>query len=410
MGRKSKPEITVEAVVDWLVGGAKGAASAEEVLDGMSNRLVACGVPIDRSAVFVRTLHPSIMGRSFFWRSDESDVQVAEAPHSILQSDLFLQSPIAAVYRTGKEIRQRFSPSDSAYPYPLFDDLKAEGITDYIMIPLEFTDGQLHAVSWSTHRPGGFATAHIAALRRIQPALSRLAEVMALRRVTRNLLDAYLGHQSGDRVLAGDIKLGDGDDIHAVIWFCDLRDSTPLANCLSRQQFLAVLNQYFECMAGAVLDGEGEVLRFIGDAVSAIFPVNGGDVASACEKAVCAAADAMGRMARLNEIRRADGVAELGYGIGLHLGYVLYGNIGVPNRIEFSVTGAAANEAARIEGLCKVLGQNFLASGDVVNHLAGNWRSLGFHALRGLSDEIEVFTDSPLTGSHGDGRPNDQRQ
>lgn len=194
--------------------------------------------------------------------------------------------------------------------------------------------------------------------------------------------------------MRGQIKRGDGQDIYAVIWFCDLRGSTPLADSMSRQEFLDLLNDYFECMAGAVLDHGGEVLRFIGDAMLAIFPIadDGFELNAACETAVESANDAIQRMKELNERRAGDGKPALGFGIGLHLGNVMYGNIGTPTRIEFTVIGAAANEAARIESMCKELGEHFLLSEEVVKNLKGDWKSLGEHGLRGVGEAMEIFT------------------
>jgi adenylate cyclase len=188
-------------------------------------------------------------------------------------------------------------------------------------------------------------------------------------------------------VLAGQIKRGDAQDIDAVIWFCDLRDSTPLADSMSRREFLALLNEYFECVLGPVLERQGEVLRFIGDAALAIFPVEGRP-AEACAKALAAAQDALARMDKLNKKRHSP----LRCGIGLHLGELTYGNIGTPSRIEFTVIGAAANEAARIEGLCKPLGVDLLVSEHVARALPGAWKSLGSHTLRGVGDKMELFT------------------
>ncbi len=389
--------IDIEPVVDWLVAGAPGAPLSQDILMALAERLVEHGLPLYRAAVFVTTLHPNVMGRGFFWVAGAEAVEVGEAPYSILDSEEYLRNPVARVVQEGSEIRRHLADPECLDDFPMLEGLRQEGVTDYVIMPLDFTNGEIHAGSWSTRQEGGFSTTQLAALRRIRPALSRLAEIMALKRVARNLLDAYLGSQSGEKVLAGKIKLGDGEDIHAVIWFCDLRGSTPLADSMSRSDFLALLNDYFECMAGAVLDGDGEVLRFIGDAALAIFPVSTGDnngdsVEAACAKAVAAAQDAMARMAELNAGRLAAGDDEIGFGIGLHLGNVMYGNIGTPSRIEFSVIGAAANEAARIEGMCKVLGRNFLLSGEVVRHLEGDWHSLGRHGLRGVGEEIEVFT------------------
>jgi adenylate cyclase len=253
-------------------------------------------------------------------------------------------------------------------------------------------------VSWTTDRPDGFSDGELDALRHVRTALARLVESQSLRRVARNILNAYLGVQSGERVLNGQIKRGDGDEIHAVIWFSDLRDSSLIADSMTRREFLGVLNEFFECTAGAVLASGGEVLRFVGDAVLAIFPVSPArlSAAQACEIAVAAARDAIARLAKLNATRAARGERALAFGIALHLGDVLYGNIGTPKRIEFSVIGAAANEAARIEALCKTLGRSLLVSQAVARYLDGTWRSLGAHALRGVGEPIELFTAPEL--------------
>ncbi|MDA0241679.1 MAG: adenylate/guanylate cyclase domain-containing protein [Proteobacteria bacterium] len=390
----NKESINVESVVDWLVDGARTAKTSQDVLLGLCEQLVECGVQISRVAVFVTTLHPNVMGRGFYWRFGNPEVDVGEAPYSVTESEEFKQNPIARVYAEGIEIRRKLCDPDCPDDFKILAQLRDEGVTDYLATPLHFTSGEVHGATWSTEKKGGFSDAEITALRRIQPALARLAEILALRRTAANLLDAYLGHQSGTKVLSGQVKRGDGQEIFAVIWFCDLRGSTPLADSMSRQDFLGLLNDYFECMAGAVLDNGGEVLRFIGDAVLAIFPISETDydLTEACNLAAGGAKDAINRMDALNAQRVAAGKAELGYGIGLHLGNVMYGNIGTPDRIEFTVIGAAANEAARIESLCKELGENFLLSGEVVKHLPGEWRSLGDHSLRGVGEKIEIFT------------------
>jgi adenylate cyclase len=391
---RKQQETDIETVVDWLVAGAPGAPLSQDILLRLAEKMLDAGVPIDRAAVFVTTLHPNVMGRGFFWRKGWKEVEVNEADFALLATDLYASSPVFQVFKTGEAVRRLICDKGCPMDFNNLQELRDEGATDYYMFPLKFTDGLINAASFATHQPGGFTDIQMAAIKRIEAPLTLLAEVMALRRVSVNILNAYLGHQSGAKVLAGSIKRGDGEDIHAVIWFCDLRNSTPLADSMPRADFLALLNDYFECLAGAVLDGGGEVLRYIGDAALAIFPVNEetGDMVAACEMAVTAASDAIARMEALNEQRAADGKDALGYGIGLHLGDVMYGNIGTPERIEFSVIGAAANEAARIEGKTRELGVNFVVSEDVARHLQGNWVSQGKHALRGVGTEMELFT------------------
>ena len=374
-------------MIDWLDGGAQPARLPEDVLREMCLRLVAQGIALARVAVFVRTLHPNVAGRGFFWREDRQEVEIDTADYDWFGSEEHLTSPIYAVWTANAEIRRRLADPDCPLDYPLLKELRAEGITDYLAEPLRFISGEIHVATFASRRPGGFQDVELAALRRLLPSFTRVAEIYASIRKARNILDAYLGPSAGEKVLAGQIKRGDGQDINAVIWFCDLRDSTPLADSMTRREFLALLNDYFECVLGPVLEQQGEVLRFIGDAALAIFPV-GERPAEACGKALAAAREALVRMEKLNKNRERP----LRFGIGLHLGELTYGNIGTPTRIEFTVIGAAANEAARIESLCKVLKVDLLVSEHVARALPQPWRSLGSHTLRGVGDKMELFT------------------
>jgi adenylate cyclase len=388
----------VAPVIDWIIDGARSAAQAQDIVRQLCERLLDCGLPLLRVGVFVRTLHPVVAGRGYIWQRGVAPIQQIDAVYDDLQSDQYLRNPLYPVFNGSGEIRRRLEAAAGPDEFLVFAELRALGVTDYVIMPLEFTTGEIHAVSWTTDRPGGFSDGELDALRHVRLALARLVESQSLRRVARNILNAYLGAQAGERVLNGQIKRGDGDEIHAVIWFSDLRDSTAIADSMTRREFLGVLNEFFECTAGAVLARGGEVLRFVGDAVLAIFPVSAerGSAAQACAAAVEAAREAIARMAKLNTARAARGERALAFSIGLHLGDVLYGNIGTPERIEFSVIGAAANEAARIEGLCKALGHSLLVSDAVARHLEGDWRSLGGHALRGVGEPIELFTAPEL--------------
>jgi adenylate cyclase len=377
----------VQPVVDWLDRGAPPAKLPQDVLLQLCRRLVDSGIALYRAAVFVRTLHPNVAGRAFYWRADTDAVEVDEAEHAFMQTEDHLGSPLPVIVSSRAEIRRRIADPDCPMDYPVLADLRSQGATDYLAVPLEFLNGEVHVASFSTRRPGGFTDGEIAALRRVLPPLTRVAEIYALSRKAGNILEAYLGRAAGAKVLAGQIRRGDSEELHAVIWFCDLRDSTPLADSMSRTAFLDLLNQYFECVLGPVLERGGEVLRFIGDAALAIFPIQD-SVQDACLQAVEAAKAALARMQALNEARQPP----LRFGIGLHLGSVLYGNIGTPTRIEFTVIGAAANEAARIESLCKSLDTSLLLSEQVVRHLPGSWKPLGRHALRGVGEPVALFT------------------
>jgi adenylate cyclase len=380
--------LNVQPVIDWLADGAPPSRLAHHVMHETCRRMVAAGLPLYRVGIYVRTLHPNVLGRGFVWQADRDTVEVNEAAHDLLESEAFLKSPIRLVFFDRVEVRRRLCDPGSPMDFPILHELRQEGATDFLAAPLRFIDGEVHAATFATRRAGGFSDAQVEALHRVLPPFTRLVEVHGNMRKARNILDAYLGPSAGEKVLAGQIKRGDGADIEAVIWFCDLRDSTPLANSMSRQAFLGVLNEYFECVLGPVQERGGEILRFIGDAALAIFPIGSQPPAVACGKALDAARESISRMQALNAKR----ASPLRFGIGLHLGPVLYGNIGTPSRIEFTVIGAAANEAARIEALCKTLRVDLLVSAPVARELREAWKPLGRHALRGVGNEIELFT------------------
>lgn len=374
-------------MVEWLENGAPPARRPQDVLAELCRRLVALGLGLHRVAVFVRTLHPNVAGRGFFWRADRAEVEVDTADHDWFASEEHRKSPIHAVWTRESEIRRRLADPACPIDYPLLRRLRAEGVTDYLAMPMRFLAGEIHVATFATRRAGGFTDAEVDALRRLLPPFTRLAEIYAGMRKAQNILDAYLGRNAGEKVLSGRIKRGDSEDIEAVIWFCDLRDSSPLADSMSRQEFLALLNDYFECVLGPVLEREGEVLRFIGDAALAIFPV-GEAPAAACAKALAAAREALARIDKSNAGR----ARPLRVGIGLHMGSLTWGNVGTPSRIEFTVVGAAANEAARIQGTCKTLDCDLVVSERVAGALEAPWKPLGYHTLRGVGDKMALFT------------------
>jgi adenylate cyclase len=236
---------------------------------------------------------------------------------------------------------------------------------------------------------GGFSTADLGRIYEVLPMLGRLFEVFAQRRTAVALLETYLGRYTGKRVLDGLVKHGDGEHIRAVVWFSDLRESTALSQSMTREQYLAFLNRYFHCMAGAILEHGGEVLRFIGDAALAIFPI-GADAAEATRHALAAARLAEERVAADNAAH--PGRPPIRYGIGLHLGEVTYGNIGVPARLEFTVIGSAANTAARVESMCKTLGKSVVISNAFARVCPETLTPLGKLKVKDVEGEQELFT------------------
>jgi len=382
------PAWSIAPVVDWLMHKGRHLPARDAVVREICERVRAAGLPIERVAFFFYALHPQYFGVALYW--DGEKVTTRAGDHDFLLTDEYRDSPAARISAGERTIRRRLDVAEDRLDFPFLRELKAAGLTDYVIAEVLFSDGTRNAVSLSTRQAGGFTDHDIAEIEKLLHPFALVMEMHSGRELARTLLETYLGRISGSRVLDGQIRRGDGQSIDAVIWFSDLRDSTPLSAALGEQGFLALLNDYFAATAGAVLAHGGEVLRFIGDASLAVFPT-AGEPGAACERAAQAARDARARVGAANAARRSAGLPGFACGVGLHLGRVHYGNIGVPERLEFSVIGAAANKAARIEALCKETGADVVLSGSVAAHLAAPCRSLGRHALRGIADAEEVF-------------------
>ena len=281
--------------------------------------------------------------------------------------------------------------------FPILEELKAEGWTDYYMAPLLFSSGPVNAMGFSTARSGGFSEEHIAAIEAALPAFAVLMEMNHLRRTGQTLLQTYLGPRTGDKVLSGAIKRGDGEVIDAVLWYCDLRDFTPLSESLPLDQVIALLNSYFETVAGPVKAHGGEILKFAGDAMLAIFPLGGmtpEGACGACCAALTVAEEALDGIATLNEAQARNGEAQVQCGVSLARGKVMYGNIGDNERLDFTVIGPAVNLATRMEDLTRDLALDppVVFSADVAEHCGRPTRSLGRFPLKGIAEPQEAFT------------------
>lgn len=398
----------VDALADWLMERALGESTVEETAEGCFQRLHGAGVPLMRAHIAFRILHPLYGAVGLTWTPGDG-LAVSRFARADDGTPEWRRSPGYHMIQSGQSLlRRRLTGPEARLDFLVLEDLRAQGATDYLAYLVAF-DPELDTGlwgSWTTDRAGGFSEAEIAALERIQQRLSVALKVTIKDQIAANVVATYLGPDAGRRVLRGQIARGDGETIRAAIWMSDLRQSTALADRLASADFLALLNSYFDCTAGAVLDQGGEVLLLIGDAVLAIFPMDAdsGDAARACRAALAAASDSRARLARLNETRLAAGVEALDFGIGLHLGELMFGNIGVPERLQFTVIGPAANEVARLEALTKSLGRSVLVSATFAEHLDLSWDSLGAHALPGIEEPRKIFAP-PSAMAEGDPPP-----
>ena len=386
------------ALAGWLLSEAWKLESSDQLMAGFCKFLHEAGYPVDRMTIIIPTLHPQVFATVLVWRAEEPEVKIILESHDILLHPKFADSPFAPIIRGAGGVRRRLEGDDVKLDFPVVRDLHGEGATDYAAMPFRFSDGQINVLSMTSFAEGGFTTAHLGQIYEVLPVLGRLFEVHAQRRTSIGLLETYLGRHTGKRVLDGLVRHGDGERINAVIWFCDFRDSTRLSEQMEQDIYLSQLNRFFHCMAGAVEKKQGELLRFIGDAVLAIFPItesntegwaSAAGTPEACRRAIKAARLAEERIQTTNEKHPEQ--PPLKYGIGLHLGDVTYGNIGIPARLEFTVIGSAANQAARVESMTKEIGETVLISSAFADAYPGKLVSKGRYPLKGLAGEHELF-------------------
>jgi adenylate cyclase len=391
----------IGTVEDWLMAQTLGEPDLQALFEGCCARLHAAGIPIARAYIACRILHPLFSVLALTWRPN-TGITVQELPHA---RDIrgWQESPFSLLVKHGlPSIRRRLVGPEAVVDFPLLAEIRDQGMTDYFGYVVSFSGNAISSSaangmsgSWATDRPTGFSEADISTLLRIQRALATAAKMRIKDLIARNVVSTYLGANAGLRVLSGAIKRGDGESIHAAVWFSDLRNSTGLAERLAPNDYLDALNSYFECTAGSVMGRGGEVLVMVGDAVMAIFPTDPGGVGAACEAALAAAEDAERRLAEVNA-QRAE---PLDFGVGLHVGDLIFGNIGVPQRLQFTVVGPAANEVARVQSLTKTLGRRILASRDFAGRVEAGWASLGAHRLQGIAEAREVFAPRIAAGA-----------
>ena len=370
--------------VDWLLDGAPGALRATDVIDQVCRHLRAEGVPIDRSALFVQVLHPQFMAMSSYWLPDQP-IAVKPAPYALAAADSYQNSPATLVMTTGGSVRRDLTAAPAPGEMAILEQLRAEGFTDYLILPLRFGRGDVHAISFATRRADGFSDADIARLEAIVRPLARIMEIMVLRRLGSTLLDTYVGRRSGERVLRGVIRPGDVERIEAAILFTDLRGFTAFSNSHPPEQVIERVNAMFGCIVPAVDTEGGEVLKLIGDGLLAIFPFGDdppGEVAAAALRAARAAIRALATLT-LEPPPRC--------GMALHLGEVSYGNIGAGSRLDFTAIGPAVNLTARLEPLTSRLQRPLVASAAFAAVADAELEPLGSFELRGFGEAIPVY-------------------
>ena len=377
-------------LTDWLVDGARSAPNPQQMMAETCERLVAAGLPFWRVGVFVRTLHPDIIGVNFIWRPG-AEVVVGTANYDMLDSPEYRNSPLAIVFGEGREVRHRIDDPE-AKRFPFLDDMRAEDVTDYIALPILQIDGSVHASSWTTKQPGGFTDEQLNNLRSLIRPLSRVIEITRMRRTATNLLDIYVGNRAGERIMGGQIRRGHTDTMQAAIWLSDLRGFTALSDRLPAETVVDILNHYFDCQVSAIKAHGGEVLKFMGDGLLAVFPIAEvvGDTEQVCADVLEAARESR---ANVDAMQYAVGetIERFRFGVALHVGKILYGNIGGGNRLDFTCIGPAVNLAARLEKIAGRLHRTVVASAPFAHACVGAWNDLGEFPIAGFSKAERVY-------------------
>ncbi|MDA9479129.1 MULTISPECIES: adenylate/guanylate cyclase domain-containing protein [Bradyrhizobium] len=385
------PATQADGVVDWLTNGTRDERFIDNIFADMCIRLQQAGIPLKRSTLHVLIHHPQWLGARFMWSDGMREAEIARVDYDVRERSEFIGSPANEMQDGASEVRENLERDPSlGRKHALYDEMREKGLTDYVAWPLYHTLGKRHLITFATDRPGGFEDSHIAALKKLLPVLALVSEIRIKNRLARTLLETYVGSHAGQLILAGATRRGSGTTVRAAIMICDLRDFTKISDNWPRDDVIDLLNDYFDAMSEPIARHGGEILKFIGDGLLAIFPLQEPD---ACANLLHAVTEARQAMTALNERNNATSRAPLNYGIGVHVGDVMYGNIGSTSRLDFTVIGPAVNMASRLEALTKQLGRTVLLSRDFAELVERKFEleHVGKHEVRGFSDPIELF-------------------
>ena len=376
------------AIRDWLLGEARSIRDANIILEGLCLKLRDAGVPIDRGISAVELRHAEQAANARIWVRGKGAKEYLYG-HGEGRSLMTGKRPLANAHETGKWLLLWLPdlPDDAYY---MVGELKAEGYVHHLSIPVVLLNGMQNGFTFATRQTTGFSQQDINLLRTVQPALSALMEVLALHRILREALRMYVGDEPHRRILAGDVCRGEVLRIRAAIMFADMRAYTKLTSSMALERATELVNQYYDCVVPSVEARAGEILKFMGDGILAIFRAGQGEEAEACWRALAAATAALEAVERRNNERKDEVPFEVG--IALHFGEVAYGNVGSGARLDYTVIGRDVNLGARIAGLCAPLERRLLVSTAFKSYLdAATLVSLGSHELKGLPDEEEIF-------------------
>ncbi|MCP4185625.1 MAG: DUF427 domain-containing protein [Hyphomicrobiales bacterium] len=389
---------------DWILREAGFYQTRHELVQAIGRKFDEAGIAVYRMNVTIWSLHPQIAGANFVWDRESDEVSTSRASYEIFDAPGYINSLLNLMTKGLRGVRQPLNAGETEFQFPIMEKLKKERATDYVAMPLRFSDGQFHSLTLACDHENGFTIANLGLIFECVGVISKYLEVLTLRNNIITLLDTYLGKRTGEKVLNGDIRRGKGEDIHAVILFSDLRNSTKLAEEMPRNEYLKLLDHYFETVLSPISENGGEVLKLIGNAVLAISPVSSGsDNVTQAENALSSAQsviDTINNSGSNNGNGNGENSNEkpINLGISLHVGEVTYGNVGGEDRLDFTVVGPAVNLASKLEELCKTTGNRILLSQDFKQTVEGSSKdisqfvSFGKFDLADISKAQEVYS------------------
>ncbi|RST87338.1 adenylate/guanylate cyclase domain-containing protein [Aquibium carbonis] len=375
----------IYVLVAWLVDGARSSTDARSFVEEVCRRLLAAGVPLDRVGLFINTLHPNVAARRFLWTSAEG-VTMQEGPISLFSPDQHLENPLPLVTSRQTSVRRMLTSPASLTEFTILADLREEGFTDYLAQPLIFTTGETHAATFATRHAAGFTGDQLAALERVRQPLARVVEAYLLRMNAACIISTYVGRGSGNQILQGRIRRGDGEEIAAAILFADLIGFTELSNQLTGEQMVETLNDAFDVVVPLVEANGGEILKFLGDGFFAIFPYGGSRL---IDDAVRSARQTI--MEGEERLARAPVGRDVAFRWALHAGRFHYGNIGGANRLDFTAIGRPVNYAARLLAAASDLSLKHVASGTVAEYLCTMPRVAAEVEFKGFEGKQKIY-------------------
>jgi adenylate cyclase len=383
---------TIDDIAEWLLEPPADVSEGILTFDEFAWRLLAAGMPLLRATFHTATLHPQFLGTTVTWWRDTGETVRIMIAHEIRDTLAYEKNPVARVCYGKETLRRSLDRPDDELDFMVLRELRDRGGTDYLALPADGIYGVAYMLTFVTDRPGGFTDDEIADLTRVGRRMSIVADRHNQWAITHNLLAAYLGENTGPKVLSGHIRRGGGIELAAVLWSSDLRGFTERSDRLPSERMIAILNALFEAQAGAIRAHGGEILKFIGDGLLAIFPIAEPSLlAPIAKEAVAAAHEAMDAVAGLGDDPAMEDEPPLQIVVALHAGTVHYGNIGAADRLDFTVIGPAVNLVSRIEAAAKTLSRPIVMSADLARLLGDDVVSLGRHHLRGLAAQHELF-------------------